>query len=421
MPLPRRGGSHRRHRPEGAMSSCNLPANIVADILSRLPVKSLVRFRCVCKPLKTLFADPKFIATHYNRTKNNHTLLVHSRHASSANQTISLLHTKTPDSAPNLDHPFPPHFIVSDMEIVGSINGLVCLDSPPLSVLLTIWNPATKQYRYLPCPTIGNFHPDSVNTISTGFAFDSVKNDYKVIRIVCFKKELGILARAEVFSVNSCAWREIKVDLDVMFDFNWVAVVKGVPYWMGLTQDINEFFFWFDAVNEVFRQLPAPCIAANHGTRLRAVNYKDSFAMLVYSAGHVPFTLDGFQGTYYTPLEGNTNYVDVWVMEEKDSGGESSWSKKLAVGPILGVERLVGCSQNGEIVVENSEGMLLVYNPSTEEVKNVGINGAQAHSFLVCGYSESLVSMRGFVRVGTLDAKFIKQFDKEDRKNRYRC
>ncbi|KAF5944029.1 hypothetical protein HYC85_018106 [Camellia sinensis] len=48
---PRRGGggggSHRRHRPdEGAMSSCNAHSKIMSDILSRLPVKSVLRFRC---------------------------------------------------------------------------------------------------------------------------------------------------------------------------------------------------------------------------------------------------------------------------------------------------------------------------------------------------------------------------------------
>lgn len=306
------------------------------------------------------------------------------------------------------------------MQIVGSINGIVCLNSPPLSVFLTLWNPATKKYRYLPCPTLGNFPTDTVNIISIGFAFDSVKHDYKVIRFVCFKKEVGILARAEVFSVNSGAWREIKVDVDVTLACNWATVVKGVPYWMCHTQDISVFFFRFDAVNEVFRQLPAPGIAASNYTRLRAVNYKDSFAMLVYSPGHSPFTLDGFQGTCYTPMEGNTNYVDVWVMEEKDLGGESSWSKKLTVGPILGVERLVGCSKNGEIVVENSEGMLLVYDPSTEQVKNTGITGARASSFLVCSYSESLVSIKGFVRVGTLDEKFFRKFAREDRNYRNR-
>ncbi|KAH7848537.1 hypothetical protein Vadar_004144 [Vaccinium darrowii] len=297
------------------------------------------------------------------------------------------------------------------MQIVGSINGVVCLDSPPMSVFMTLWNPATKQYRYLPCgpcPTFGNIRSDIVHTVSAGFAFDSVKNDYKVIRMFCFKKELEILARAEVFSVNSGAWREIKMGVDDMFDCNWAAVVKGVPYWMGFTKDSRELLL-------ETRQLPALGIAAYHGTRFCAVNYKDSFAVLVYSGGHVPSTLDGLQGTNYTPLEGNTNCVDVWVMEQKDSGVESSWSKKLVVGPILGIERLVGCSKNKDIVVENSEGMLLVYNSSTEEVKNVGINGARARSFQVCSYSESLVSMRGFVRVGTLDEKFFRQFTKRTR------
>jgi hypothetical protein len=39
------------------------------DILSRIPVKSLCRFRCVSKELYALIADPWFLAAHKSRTE----------------------------------------------------------------------------------------------------------------------------------------------------------------------------------------------------------------------------------------------------------------------------------------------------------------------------------------------------------------
>lgn len=38
----------------------HIPMEIVADILSRLPVKSLLRFKSVCKQWQSLISDPKF-------------------------------------------------------------------------------------------------------------------------------------------------------------------------------------------------------------------------------------------------------------------------------------------------------------------------------------------------------------------------
>ena len=41
-----------------------LPVELVVEILSRLPVKSLLLFKSVCKSWKTLISDPKFAQTH---------------------------------------------------------------------------------------------------------------------------------------------------------------------------------------------------------------------------------------------------------------------------------------------------------------------------------------------------------------------
>ncbi|KAI9127164.1 hypothetical protein K1719_001723 [Acacia pycnantha] len=47
-----------------------LPKEIITNILKRLPVKSLLRFRCVCKPWKNLFKTPSFIQEHLSHSKN---------------------------------------------------------------------------------------------------------------------------------------------------------------------------------------------------------------------------------------------------------------------------------------------------------------------------------------------------------------
>ena len=51
----------------------DLPDEIVLDILAKLPVKSLLRFRCVCKPWYSSIANPSFISTHHL----NHSYVIH--------------------------------------------------------------------------------------------------------------------------------------------------------------------------------------------------------------------------------------------------------------------------------------------------------------------------------------------------------
>ncbi|TVU08415.1 hypothetical protein EJB05_41819, partial [Eragrostis curvula] len=48
-------------------SSISLPEEIIFDVLSWLPVKSLFRFRCVSKGWRALISFPAFIATHKSR------------------------------------------------------------------------------------------------------------------------------------------------------------------------------------------------------------------------------------------------------------------------------------------------------------------------------------------------------------------
>ena len=50
----------RKHK----MANCYIPFEIQEDIMKRLPVKSLIRFRSVSKPWKSLIDSSKFIIDH---------------------------------------------------------------------------------------------------------------------------------------------------------------------------------------------------------------------------------------------------------------------------------------------------------------------------------------------------------------------
>ncbi|KAI8010643.1 putative F-box protein [Camellia lanceoleosa] len=55
-----------------SMLNAFIPEEVWIEILARLPMKSLLRFRSVCKSWYYLITNPSFITTHLNRTKSNH-------------------------------------------------------------------------------------------------------------------------------------------------------------------------------------------------------------------------------------------------------------------------------------------------------------------------------------------------------------
>ncbi|KAL3634819.1 hypothetical protein CASFOL_021873 [Castilleja foliolosa] len=68
---PKRNHRQKNNKPSiadagsGAMSDCVLPQDIMFNIVTRLPVKSIHRFKAVCKPWCKLFATPKFMKSHH--------------------------------------------------------------------------------------------------------------------------------------------------------------------------------------------------------------------------------------------------------------------------------------------------------------------------------------------------------------------
>ena len=61
----------KKKKREAAMSeSERLPHDVVYDILTRLAVKSLMRFRCVSKSCNSIIINPIFSSTHLDRAKS---------------------------------------------------------------------------------------------------------------------------------------------------------------------------------------------------------------------------------------------------------------------------------------------------------------------------------------------------------------
>nr|AFK44336.1 unknown [Lotus japonicus] len=127
-----------------------LPDELVVEILSRLPVKSLLKFRCVCKSWMLLISDPYFIKKHLHLSKQS-TLFNHHRIILSATTaefhlkscSVSSLFNSTSTVCEDLNYPVKNKYRHDG--IVGSCNGLLCFAIKGDCVLL--WNPSIRSPR----------------------------------------------------------------------------------------------------------------------------------------------------------------------------------------------------------------------------------------------------------------------------------
>ncbi|XP_048325599.1 uncharacterized protein LOC112491013 [Ziziphus jujuba] len=141
-------------KPPESESQMDFPDEIVVDILQRLPVKSLVRFRCVSKSWRCLISDPIFVRTHLESHMAHISFGTASRIALSRKaDTLLSLQAHESDGfavAEELDLDLVKN---SNYYVMGHCDGLLCLlihDAEKSQ--LVIYNPSIREHRILPLP-----------------------------------------------------------------------------------------------------------------------------------------------------------------------------------------------------------------------------------------------------------------------------
>ncbi|XP_065639000.1 F-box/kelch-repeat protein At3g23880-like [Quercus suber] len=377
------------------MSTSYLPEAILENILSRLPPKTLIRFRCVSKTWLALIGNPDFLS------KNilNHSILVPNNTAQNPNPPFLLVKAFNNQklicnflSYDTLDCLF--HIQVQlDLPIVASCHGLVCLyDGRCQGVYL--WNPTTSSSSS--SSGLSRFPPHCVPpnwyvNISVGFGFDPISNDFKVVRVVerhavfnIFEKGLSedIFMKeieAEVYRVGSGSWRQIDLG-PVIFGFQWVSTTytNGFP-WVSTTYMNGVFFWWtkqevgdkiiaFDFSDEIFKTTPLPEIG-NADTNSSKLTVLNSFvAILVMTFDHK---------VNWGCYERWPHSVDIWVLLE--FGVKESWNKLFTITAPSTWRRSLGFWKNGELFIENCYNQLVLYDPFTKIEKNLQLNGIEEY------------------------------------------
>ncbi|XP_050891593.1 F-box/kelch-repeat protein At3g23880-like [Lathyrus oleraceus] len=321
----------------------DLPEELVSDILLRLPVKSLLQFKCVCKSWKTLISDSQFAKNHLRISTSDPTM---------TNQQLVFSYRKPPWEI--VSYPLKPLFqnptttavkpvTLSykdekiDCIIIGSCNGLLCLlDSFP-RYCVRLCNPCLRLISKISSVPVSQ----DWLIMHCGFAYDQVNDKYKVLLVVrCKKHDHQIFTKIYTFGQDD-SWRTIP---NLPYDIHKVfgKFVSGTLNFLLCNKNT---FVSFDIEKETYMELLLP---QNYG-------HNNDYTYRAMSVLSDCLCVSECENLYWV----------VWMM--KEYGDVKSWTKFIIVSydklirnrPCL-VEPLF-ISKNGVLMVMMDD-QLILYN-----------------------------------------------------------
>lgn len=363
----------------------SLPRDIILDILSRLPISSLVQFSYVCRAWRKLAQDHNLVdlpnshkAAHNNNSLclifhcdypiRNHLYFLDfpSEYHSSENVTVKRIHTPFCSSMP-------------EFVMIGSCNGLLCLSDFLYNNSLYIYNPFTRDHIELPKSIQ---YPNQ--EVVYGFGFHSQTKEYKVLKIIYYRKgNRGQPVRhrytvppsdVQILTLGSSTWRSLGKVYHYLVQCSEQVLVNGRLHWLTLPRRYyrGRGLVSFDLADEKFREVQKP---VDDGLRR-------SYYHLV--------VLRGCLAAVFFCSHGK---LEIWIM--KEYGVEESWVKefnmpsqipkapKIEVNQSFRISNLAGNGKfrvlcllrNSEILLEYKSRVLVVYDPKIGKFKELMFQG----------------------------------------------
>ncbi|XP_058189818.1 F-box protein At3g07870-like [Rhododendron vialii] len=372
------------------------PEDVVVDVLSRLPTKSLIRFRSVSKLWNSLITSPNLINSQLNQSLTNpknsydNLPLVIVRQCDFSYPT-RLEHYKlfidTGDDDKTFDEyleiPFPlKSRCLNYYFLMGYVKGLFCFFELDKYFL---WNPSIRRSICLPKPGITKkTHGHLLGYL--GFGFDSRSNDYKVVRVVilCGGTRSEEVPLVEVYSLNLGSWKvssgagdSFPPGCGLEYPGHPSAFLEGALHFVAHHRRNwgARLICSFDLGREVFKTMSLPNGLAT--TEMRTIVFMGSLSLLCH---------DGYDRA--------NKFCSIWIM--KEYGVVDSWYKYANIDLTGGIIRVVGIRKNGHILLEGKTPRhwkhweLSSYDPLNKEIKMLGILGVGIH-FHVDTYEENLI------------------------------
>ncbi|KAK7276798.1 hypothetical protein RIF29_17944 [Crotalaria pallida] len=424
----------------GLPSFADLPIDITTNILLRLPIKSLLICKCVCKSWNTLVSDPQFAKLQFERAPVG--VLIRTNDPKRVSRTLRFVeyehemfdcynHGKRfccceetniikPECKrhiklePKFKLPLRDAKLVlteryeidnggrkrtyiackprdDKFSVVNSCNGLLCLCDPRYRDPLVVSNPVTGEFIRLPPATRIE---KMKNPIRAGFGFDPKTNEYKVLRI-CRRyikhphhvREWmydGIFA--EMHTLGTSTWKNIGGDLERFSNvLTFPTCVNGALHW--LTFDVWDWarsILCFNFESERLQPFPPPPV------------FKENGCSIEYTS------MGELKGLLYICDASSYDYVKMWEMKKYGVG--ESWSMVFCIGALFGrwpygLYWPVKLFKGGDVLMYHPFNCFIYYEHKKCGFKYFKVRGTtQSYKFEAIPHIPSLISLKDVVK-----------------------
>ncbi|KAL5805211.1 hypothetical protein ACOSQ3_032011 [Xanthoceras sorbifolium] len=316
-----------------------LPRELVVNILSKQPVKSLCRFRCVSKPWLALITHPQFAKLHLSQTRGGRRLFLIGESLYYVNiENISINANNANVAATKVVFPW----MESEAELVciGSYNSLLCITTDEYADLF-VCNPSTRERKQIP-----DF---DYYDASHGIGYIESIDDYKYVRIYDDAKK-GI----DVYSFRKDSWTNVQNDFHGKYTTVWGVTLNGAIHWM-FTGNGPSVIGAFDLVEEKFKTLPLPY----DNVKSKYFNYKigvvnDHLFLMIQKSG-------------IRKVYGVGNQF--WIM--KDYGVKGSWTRSLKLSLRSSDKPLCYLNNTETLLISQYNIMKIFFNQKDPKYLNI--------------------------------------------------
>ncbi|EPS73393.1 hypothetical protein M569_01365, partial [Genlisea aurea] len=360
-------------RPMDESAASFFPEQIIIEILSRIPVKSLLRFRSVSKSWLRLISTSYFIGAHLEKSIDDaglskHILLFTDCLSGFELKRCSVKSLMSDSSSVENDFDYPGKYFFRTISVVGSVQGLVCIAGDEDHVFL--WNPATRRSHKLPNLVIDL--PKGFYYI-WGFGCDH-RHDYKIVGLFCW---IGVSGWYEsvvmIHSLKSDSWKRIQdfkhgIPLDNTGKFahgklHYPTTGGRIGRWTIVSLDLD---------TETYATVEQP--------RCWDDECESSLGLL--------------GGSICVLRNDMKSVVDVWLLREYDMA--DSWTKLFSISSIRNPRKFLHSTPlfvlpNGEILLFLG-AHFVAYDPKTNSLRHRRHPDHLTQFFEADIYVESLVS-----------------------------
>ncbi|KAL1224404.1 F-box/LRR-repeat protein [Cardamine amara subsp. amara] len=321
---------------EGNPNLIYIVADLVEDILLRLPLKPILKFKTVSKQWRSILESKSFVERRKSVQKKQRILAVgdQAEPRFEGDAEIEMIYLQSDDATtrPSL-----------------TCDGLVCI---PVPDWVNVLNPSTREFLRFPS---GPSHygiqlfTEYWWTIfpgywAMGFGRDKVNGTYKIVRML-FDFNLF-----EILDVNIGEWRKLSPPPYKVQTTRKSACVNGSIYWLDSKNRCH--ILALDLHTETFRDVPVLAPPPRYTPLFHIVNLEDRLAMV---------------DTSFSPEW----KLEIWSMDAQEETWTMTYSISLShrvISPIYLKRSFTPLvvSKQGNLFLYDSEKRLFKYYPQTD-------------------------------------------------------